>query len=646
MEGGAMLSKLQFIPINDKKIPLVKNWQTSSSAHDLTGCYGVGLVCGKLSSGVEVLDIDLKYDISGTLYKKFKDAVHLVAPGLLNKLTVVKTVSGGYHWIYRCTVIQGNLKLAQRYATGEEQISGEKVKVLIETRGEGGYIATVPTKGYDLVYGSLETIQDITPEEREILLNCAREFNEVLTEFKPTQRQEKKQIKGKTPFEDYNERGDVVALLTTHGWTPVKSRGSKILMKRPGSTTAAHSGNFDTERNHFSVFSTSTEFEPQTAYLPYAVFAYLECKKDFPEASRKLYELGYGDRRETAAPYNTSTPSRVDLNDDDLSFVSQPNETISHLNEWRSGTYPMGKTTGFSEVDQYFRFKENNLVIINGLDNVGKSTVIWYMALLSNLLHGWKWIIYSAENSEGTIIRKLIEFYWNEPIHVMNELKFKAAKAHIENNFVIIKSDDELYNYKDILMMAKKVLNKKGKHHALMIDPYNALKMDLPRGLSTHDFHYEAISDIKLFTKRNNICIYLNCHVVTPSTRTIQGQNTVSAPKKADTEGGAKFGNKADDFLTIHRDVADPIQWIWTQIHVRKIKETETGGRVTPYDSPVLLRACKGLTGFETAEGFNPILEYHKNGSNVQVKAELKNNDDFLTNPDIIINNDDTDFPF
>jgi hypothetical protein len=106
-------------------------------------------------------------------------------------------------------VIEGNKKLAQRYATEEEQLLGDKIKVLIETRGEGGYLAIYPTPGYELIYGSFDNIQEITPEEREVLISTAIEFNEVIKEFKPIVKPTKVG-KGTSPFEDYDDRGDVI----------------------------------------------------------------------------------------------------------------------------------------------------------------------------------------------------------------------------------------------------------------------------------------------------------------------------------------------------------------------------------------------------------------------------------------------------
>ena len=95
----------------------------------------------------------------------------------------------------------------------------------------------------------------------QFYFNCAFSFNEVLKEVVNREVKQKKQTKGLTPSEDFDERGDVVALLEKHDWTVIGRKGSKILMRRPGDTKADHSGNYDEDRKWFSVFSTSTEFE-------------------------------------------------------------------------------------------------------------------------------------------------------------------------------------------------------------------------------------------------------------------------------------------------------------------------------------------------------------------------------------------------
>jgi hypothetical protein len=648
---------LQFMPVLENKRPIHEKWEQTKKQYDYSNAKAIGLVCGSISGNVEAIDIDLKYDLTGTLFNDYKKAINDIDKTILSKLTVQKTVSNGYHFIYRCETIEGNLKLAQRetilaekqttydksydratkeaiqsieldtddkrvaYAkkVAEKEAKADKVRVLIETRGEKGYIACYPTKGYELVYGSFDNIQEITIEQRIVLFNVAYSFNEVVKEYVPTQRIEKKQYKGLTPLEDYNNRGDVVGLLIEHGWKAVGKKGSKILMQRPGDTKADHSGNFDEEKNWFSVFSTSTEFDSQKAYQPYAVFCILECNGDFRELPKKLYDLGYGDRFEKIVSHNNEVPSIIDLSDDDYSFLANPTDYEDYLQKWRTGTFEMGKSTGIPELDKYYLFKEGDLVIINGLDNVGKSSMIWYLATLSNILHNWKWLIFSSENKLGSVVRKLIEFYWCESIQTMSDEKYNLGKNWVTDNFDIIKCGENLFNYKDILNMTTKAMKKK-KYNALMIDPYNSLKLDMATNSkqATYDYHYESASYIQLYCKNNNISIYLNCHVGTGAARNKDNSGYTKAPQKEDTEMGVMFANKADQFVTIHRITQHPSEWMFTEIHVRKVKETETGGRVTPYANPISLKMVQGSCGFEycttrlfTERGLNPVLNFH-----------------------------------
>ena len=99
---------LQFIPVNAMKQPLVKDWQNSNKKYDLSNCIAVGLVCGKPSGNIEVIDIDQKYSLDGKLYDNYKRLIHEVDKSLLSKIVVQKTKNGGYHFIYRCTQIGGN----------------------------------------------------------------------------------------------------------------------------------------------------------------------------------------------------------------------------------------------------------------------------------------------------------------------------------------------------------------------------------------------------------------------------------------------------------------------------------------------------------------------------------------------------------
>jgi hypothetical protein len=70
-------------------------------------------------------------------------------------------------------------------------------------------------------------------------------------------------------------------------------------------------------------------------------------------------------------------------------------------------------------------------------------------------------------------------------------------------------------------------------------------------------------------------------------------------PMASDVEGGGKFVNRADDFIVIHRYIQHPTDWMYSMIHIRKVKDVDTGGRPTPIDSPIKLKSLINNVGFE-----------------------------------------------
>jgi len=72
-------------------------------------------------------------------------------------------------------------------------------------------------------------------------------------------------------------------------------------------------------------------------------------------------------------------------------------------------------------------------------------------------------------------------------------------------------------------------------------------------------------------------------------------------PSMADVEGGGKWGNRADDVVSVHRYTQHPERWMYSDIHVTKVKETETGGRPTPFEQPISLRMMPANCQFTVA---------------------------------------------
>ena len=235
------------------------------------------VVTGQVSGNLEMLD----FDRGGDRFEAWKEQI---PPELFARLVIETSQSGGKHVIYRCTEpINGNMKLAMGFRDGA-------MVTLIETRGEGGLFLCAPTLGYSLEQGALTEIPVLTPQEREILLETAWSLNEYLptadvpadSQFVPENR----------PGDDFNNRGDIRALLIKHGWTLVK-KAENELWRRPGK---ANGWSASLKDKSFYVFSgNAAPLEPNRAYSPFAVYAWLEFGGDFEMAARMLRQQGYGD---------------------------------------------------------------------------------------------------------------------------------------------------------------------------------------------------------------------------------------------------------------------------------------------------------------------------------------------------------------
>lgn len=299
------------------------------------------------------------------------------------------------------------------------------------------------------------------------------------------------------------------------------------------------------------------------------------------------------------------------INDGDMSFISDADSDFQWINKFASGEIPKGLDTGNARLDQYFRYK-TEFVIVNGHSNVGKTTMALYMMVNSALRHDWKWIVYSSENKTASIKMRLMEFVLNKPIDLMDHEERTSAFNWVSYHFKVI-SNADVYSYMDLIIFAEKLIQYEGGYKGFFVDPYNSLKIQLNQGaaISTHEYHYEAASELLTFTNRHDMAMWLNAHSVTESQRRKGEDGLPVAPFAEDTEGGGKFVNRADSFLTFHRRVQAQTseEKRIMEFHVRKVRSQETGGEPTPFDDPFLFQMNVQRTGFKAMDTHGKLFE-------------------------------------
>ena len=345
---------------------------------------------------------------------------------------------------------------------------------------------------------------------------------------------------------------------------------------------------------------------------------------------REAIEVGKKDPIRATIDDERKAQRELLINDGDMSFISSDDEDFRWIDDYANGKIPVGLDTGDPEMDKYFRYKKEFL-IVNGHSNVGKTTMALYLMINASIRHGWKWVVYSSENRTASLKMSLIQFALNKNISSMNHMERKKAYEWVGEHFTVI-SNKQVYSYADIIVFLEKIM-KQQEVDAVFVDPYNSLKLDMANSsIGVHDYHYEAASEFLTFSTANNVAVWLNMHAVTEAQRRKGDDGLPVAPYAEDTEGGGKFVNRADCFITIHRKVQHPIpsERKVTEFHVRKVRDVETGGEPTPLEDPIRFEMNTSRTAFRVYKTQSELFQAVDLQGGEQTYFELPLNHSFL----------------
>jgi len=241
-------------------------------------------------------------------------------------------------------------------------------------------------------------------------------------------------------------------------------------------------------------------------------------------------------------------------------IYTKPYDEYLGLEDIRLGKIEQGLKIGVEKFDNHVRWKQGQFNMINGHDNVGKTDVLlWYFVCMAKL-HNKKLLIYSSENTIRSQVFKIFNFWTGKRMDkdfLKDDSGFQHTLHEITDCFEFI-PNNKRYSAYDIIELATK------QHHdGLLVDPFNSLMVETG---NKHQEDYDICANLRIFASEQNTNVFVNAHLVTQAARNRYPKEHIyeghlAAPEKADTEGGQKFANRADDFWTIHRMTQHPDRW-------------------------------------------------------------------------------------
>ncbi|SCL17708.1 Bifunctional DNA primase/polymerase, N-terminal [Micromonospora nigra] len=286
---------------------------------------GLGLVCGAVSGGLEMFELEGRCVADGArekLVPALKAAgVFDVWKRLINGGGYAEwSPTGGLHLLYRLTdrEVPGNTPVAQRPAREDELTADEleirrknpsKVfrRVLAETRGEGGFVVVAPshgtTHGSGLPWsfaGSAQPgqVPTITWDERVALFAVVHAVLDEMPAPEPPRPRTPRQRDdiGDRPGDLWAAQTDWPDVLGPHGWQHVYQRGDMDYWRRPGKNLgwSARTGG---RHDGLYVWTTSSEFPAEVHISKFRAFAILNHGGNDSDAASELRRLGFGNDR-------------------------------------------------------------------------------------------------------------------------------------------------------------------------------------------------------------------------------------------------------------------------------------------------------------------------------------------------------------
>ena len=304
------LSGLSCLPTAKDKLPAIpkgESWLMGwNNESEYEKSFGLGIVCGQPSGGLECIDFDNHFGDAKQVLSDFIQIEEIKEIYEKYKLPIQSTTSGGFHLLYKCSVIAGNQKLASR-PRFDSTLKKYKKDILIETRGEGGYFCADPTPGYKVVRNDILKIKNITPDEREILLSACMSFN-TYAEVKQRE-EENKDLPGNIFNNSLEAKVEMESALKGAGWTESKEG----FWLRPGKKKGISATLGRVAPGIFYNFSSSAnEFESCKAYTAFQVVTLLKYNGDFKQFAKELLQRNPKNEPKPVLKKEETTPDKLD----------------------------------------------------------------------------------------------------------------------------------------------------------------------------------------------------------------------------------------------------------------------------------------------------------------------------------------------
>lgn len=268
-----------------------------------------------------------------------------------------------------------------------------------------------------------------------------------------------------------------------------------------------------------------------------------------------------------------------------------------------------GLSTGWNMFDQLYTVNPGETNLWTGMPGHGKSEFLDALMMYMADKYGWRIGYYSPENDQEDHVAKLAEKGIGKPLFGIGRMTRQEYSHTVENwapdHFIWLDQQDEGCTFAQVLALAERVTPPL---QALVVDPWNMLESDRPKGMLETDYILHCLRMARRFVNRTGISLHIVAH---PAKMEPDKAGNLRAPTLYDISGSAHWFNAIDNGFTVFIDPETGEVKVIVQ-KVRKKRTGRTGCQAFEYDIP---------TGRYKQHGAP---EFFRNGLKKKSKTEAK----------------------
>lgn len=234
-----------------------------------------------------------------------------------------------------------------------------------------------------------------------------------------------------------------------------------------------------------------------------------------------------------------------------------------------------GEKTGWTALDYLYSVRAGEMTIVTGIPNHGKSYFLDCMTLNIARDSGWRFAVFSPENQPlSRHAAGYVEKFNKKNFNDVGADYVEATMEWLQDHYYWILPDmTDDWTLDSILDKAKTLVYRHGIN-GLIIDPYNEIEHRRPNGMNETDYISVFLTKIRVFARIHSVHVWVVAHPT--KLRKDDKTGLYPCPTPYDISGSGNWRNKADNCLTVYRDMSNSSS-NKVEICVQKVRFKEIG---------------------------------------------------------------------